>query len=80
MGLFAFCSWVDTNPGFVGFRCTQPHLHFAGFIAKCETQQRPISEPSPSFKLLMYHFQLIRILKSTAKPQPLQRGCPIHRS
>jgi hypothetical protein len=22
-------------------------LHFAGVIAKCETQQRPISKPSP---------------------------------
>ena len=39
--------WVEPTPGFVGFRCTQPNLHFAGVIAKCETQQRPISEPSP---------------------------------
>ena len=37
--------WVETAPSFVGFRCTQPNLHFAGVIAKCETQQRPISEP-----------------------------------
>ena len=42
-----FVGWVEPTPGFVGFRCTQPNLHFAGVIAKCETQQRPISEPSP---------------------------------
>ncbi|MEE4606140.1 MAG: hypothetical protein V2J65_33020, partial [Desulfobacteraceae bacterium] len=34
-------------PSFVGFRCTQPNLPFAGVIAKGETQQRPISKPSP---------------------------------
>jgi hypothetical protein len=39
--------WVEPIPGFVGFGCTQPNLHFAGVIAKCETQHRPISEPSP---------------------------------
>ena len=42
-----FVGWVEPTPGFVGFRCTQPNLHFAGAIAKCETQQRPISQPSP---------------------------------
>jgi hypothetical protein len=42
-----FVGWVEPTPGFVGFRCTQPNLHFAGAIAKCETQQLPISEPSP---------------------------------
>jgi hypothetical protein len=42
-----FVGWVEPTPGFVGFRCTQPNLHFAGVIAKCETQQRPISEPTP---------------------------------
>jgi hypothetical protein len=42
-----FVGWVEPTPGFVGFRCTQPNLHFAGVIAKCETQQQPISEPSP---------------------------------
>ena len=42
-----FVGWVEPAPSFVGFRCTQPNLHFAGVIAKCETQQRPISEPSP---------------------------------
>jgi len=41
-----FVGWVEPNPGFVGFRCTQPNLHFAGVIANCETQQRPILEPS----------------------------------
>jgi len=35
--------WVEPNPVFVGFRCTQPNLHFVGAISKCETQQRPIS-------------------------------------
>ena len=44
---FHLVGWVEPTPGFVGFRCTQPNLHFAGVIAKCETQQRPISEPSP---------------------------------
>jgi hypothetical protein len=47
LGHFAFVGWVEPTPGFVGFRCTQPNLHFAGAIAKCETQQRPISETSP---------------------------------
>jgi hypothetical protein len=42
-----FVGWVEPTPGFVGFRCTQPNLHVAGVIAKCETQQRPILEPSP---------------------------------
>jgi hypothetical protein len=39
-----FVGWVELTPSFVGFRCTQPNLHFAGVIAKCETQQLPISE------------------------------------
>ena len=41
-----FVGWVEPTPGFVGFRCTQPNLHFAGVITKCETQQRLISELS----------------------------------
>ena len=36
-----FVGWVEPTPGFVGFRCTQTNLHFAGVIAKCKTQQRP---------------------------------------
>jgi hypothetical protein len=32
-----FVGWVEPTPGFVGFRCTQPNLHVAGVIAKCET-------------------------------------------
>jgi len=36
---FGFVGWVEPTSGFVGFRCTQPNLHFAGDIAKCETQQ-----------------------------------------
>ena len=47
LGHFAFVGWVEPIPGFVGFRCTQPNLHFSGVIAKCETQQRAISEPYP---------------------------------
>jgi hypothetical protein len=47
LGHFAFVGWVEPIPGFVGFRCTQPNLHFAGVIGNCITQQRPISEPSP---------------------------------
>jgi hypothetical protein len=46
LGRFAFVGWGEPTPSFVGFRCTQPNLRFAGVIAKCETQQRPISEPS----------------------------------
>jgi hypothetical protein len=42
-----FVGWVELTPDFVGFRCTQLNLHFTGVIAKCETQQRPISEPNP---------------------------------
>jgi hypothetical protein len=48
LGHFAFEEgWVEPIPGFVGFRCAQINLHFAGVIAKCETQQRPISELRP---------------------------------
>jgi hypothetical protein len=46
LGHFAFVGWVELTPGFVGFRCTQANLHIAAVIAKCETQQWPISEPS----------------------------------
>ena len=46
-GPLCFVGWVEPTPDFVGFRCTQANLHFAGVIAKCETQQRPISESSP---------------------------------
>jgi len=42
-----FVGWVEPSPGFVGFRCTQPNLHFAGVVVKRETQRRPIWEPSP---------------------------------
>jgi len=37
--------WVEPTPGIVGFRYTQPNLHFWGAITKCETQQKPISQP-----------------------------------
>ena len=42
-----FVGWVEPAPGLVGFRCIQSNLHVNGIIAKCETQQRPILEPSP---------------------------------
>jgi len=42
-----FVGWVEPTPSLVGFRCTQPNLHFTVVIANCETQQRPISELSP---------------------------------
>jgi hypothetical protein len=41
-----FVGWVEPAPSFFGFRCTQPNLHFAGVIAKYETQQRSIFKPS----------------------------------
>ena len=41
-----FVGWVELTAGIVGFRCTQPNLHHAGVIANCETQQRPISQPT----------------------------------
>ena len=56
-----FVGWVEPAPGFVGFRCTQPNLHFAGVIANCETQQRLISEPSPEFTILVVGLQFLSI-------------------
>jgi hypothetical protein len=41
-----FVGWVEPAPSFFGFRCTQPNLHFAGVIAKYETQQQSIFKPS----------------------------------
>jgi hypothetical protein len=52
-----FVGWVEPAPGFVGFRCTQPNLHVAGVIANCETQQRPLSEPSPIFVTKYFRHQ-----------------------
>ena len=46
LGHFGFVGWVEPTPGFVGFRCPQPNLHFADVIAKCETQQRPFFGPA----------------------------------
>jgi hypothetical protein len=48
-----FVGWVEPNPGFVGFRCTQSNLHVTGIIAKCETQQQPISESNHEVSLLI---------------------------
>ena len=42
-----FVGWVELTPGFVGFRCTQPNLHFTGSNAQCETQQQQFLGPSP---------------------------------
>ena len=38
-----FVGWVEPTPSFVGF-LQRINLHIAGVIAKCETQQLPISE------------------------------------
>ena len=35
-----FVGWVEPTPDFVGFRYTQPNLHFAVGILKFKTQQR----------------------------------------
>jgi hypothetical protein len=45
-GTLHFVGWVEPTPDFVGFRCTQPNLHFAGLNAQCETQQWQILESS----------------------------------
>jgi hypothetical protein len=42
-----FVGWDEHTLSFVGFRFTQPNLHFTSSIAQCETQQRPILESSP---------------------------------
>ena len=49
-----FVGWVEQTLGFVGFRFTQPSLHFISSIAQYETQQRLILEPSPNFELILY--------------------------
>jgi hypothetical protein len=41
-----FVGWVEPISGYVGFRFTQPNLHFVSSIVQCETQQWPILEPS----------------------------------
>jgi hypothetical protein len=48
-----FVGWVELTSNFVGFRCTLPDLHLVGDIAKCETQQRPISEPNHEVSFLI---------------------------
>jgi hypothetical protein len=55
-----FVGWVELTQSSVGFRCTQPNLHFATVFAKCETQQQPISEPVPN----SFFFDL------TGRPRP----------
>jgi hypothetical protein len=47
--------WVEPAPGFVGFRCTQANLHFAGAIDRVETQQRPIPEPRVKRNFIVLH-------------------------
>jgi hypothetical protein len=42
-----FVVWVEPISDYVGFRFTQPNLHFVSSIVQCETQQWPILEPSP---------------------------------
>jgi hypothetical protein len=41
--------WVELISDYVGFRFTQPNLHFVSSIVQCETQQWPILEPSPTW-------------------------------
>ena len=36
-----FLGWVEHISGYVGFRFTQPNLHFVSSIVQCETQQWP---------------------------------------
>jgi hypothetical protein len=68
-----FVGWVEPYPGFVGFRCTQSNLHVTGIIAKCETQQRPISEPNHEVSLLI---KLAVLLASgSAEPFKPQLHC-----
>ncbi|CAB1076034.1 hypothetical protein D1AOALGA4SA_3836 [Olavius algarvensis Delta 1 endosymbiont] len=43
---FSFVGWVEFTLFFVGFRCTQPNLHFTGVFAKFETQLWSISVPN----------------------------------
>ena len=48
LGHFAFVGWVEPTPSFVEFlRLRRTNIHFAVDIAKCEIQQRPISELNP---------------------------------
>ncbi len=51
--------WVEPSPGFVGFRCTQSNLHITGIIAKCETQQRPISEGKTKGQVFILDFLVV---------------------
>jgi hypothetical protein len=44
-------------------------LHFAGVIAKCETQQRPISKPSPKVSFL------IRLAVFLARGRAYMKSC-----
>jgi len=59
-----FVGWVDHTLSFVGFRYTQPNLHFISSIAQCETQQRPILEPSPA-SLTPNQRKALRLLAKT---------------
>ena len=73
-----FVGWVESTPGLVGFRCTQPNLHVAGVIAKCETQQRPISEPSPkvSFSIRLAFFGPATVLTPETYINYRRASCP----
>jgi hypothetical protein len=55
-----FVGWVELTPGFIGFRCTQSNLHFAGAIAKCETQQQLILESNAKSLYLDYTGRFVR--------------------
>jgi hypothetical protein len=59
---------VELNPGFVGFRCTQPNLlRDAAVMAKCGTQQRPISGPGPLSRTKQTAIERIRPLPPKSK-------------
>jgi hypothetical protein len=62
-----FVGWVEHTPGFVGFRCTHSNLHVTGIIAKCKTQQRAISEPSPK----IFFFDLAGLYLASGRAQQL---------
>jgi len=53
-----FVGWVEPISGYVGFRFTQPNLHFVSTIMLCETQQWPFLEPSLKKSILWFFMRL----------------------
>ena len=58
LGHFGFVGWVEPTPGFVGFRYTQPNLHFAGVIAKPNSGRCRNRAPKVSFSTKLAVFFL----------------------